>query len=68
LVCSFFGSVEYLWHIYYLVAYAIALRRLYPQNERTIPAHNETGLSVERQVKTGHNRGILWQPRQRARG
>jgi O-antigen ligase len=68
LVCSFFGSVEYLWHIYYLVAYAIALRHIYQQSERAIPAHKETGLALEKQVKTSPNRGILWQPRQRAKG
>jgi putative inorganic carbon (hco3(-)) transporter len=25
-VCSFFGSVQYIWYIYYLVAYAVALK------------------------------------------
>jgi O-antigen ligase len=29
LVSSFFGSVAYLWYVYYLVAYAVCLRRLY---------------------------------------
>ncbi|HYN85455.1 MAG TPA: O-antigen ligase family protein [Pyrinomonadaceae bacterium] len=29
MVVSFFGSVAYLWYVYYLVAYAVALRRLY---------------------------------------
>jgi hypothetical protein len=29
LVCSFFASVAYLWYVYYLVAYAVCLRRLY---------------------------------------
>jgi len=29
MVASFFGSVAYLWYIYYLVGYAVALRRIY---------------------------------------
>lgn len=29
LVCSFFASVAYLWYVYYLVAYAVCLRRIY---------------------------------------
>jgi len=29
MVCSFFASVAYLWYVYYLVAYAVCLRRLY---------------------------------------
>ena len=37
LVSSFFGSVAYLWYVYYLVAYAVCLRRLY---------ESETGRAV----------------------
>ena len=29
MVASFFASVAYLWYIYYLVAYAVCLRRIY---------------------------------------
>ena len=29
MVSSFFASVAYLWYVYYLVAYSIALRRIY---------------------------------------
>ncbi len=29
MVASFFGSVAYLWYVYYLVAYAVAFRRIY---------------------------------------
>jgi O-antigen ligase len=29
MVASFFASVAYLWYVYYLVAYAVCLRRLY---------------------------------------
>jgi hypothetical protein len=37
LVCSFFASVAYLWYVYYLVGYAVCLRRLY---------ESETGREV----------------------
>lgn len=44
MVCSFFASVAYLWYVYYLVAYAVCLRRLY---------ESETGkvVVVEKQPK-----------------
>ena len=29
MVSSFFGSVAYIWYVYYLVAYAVAFRRIY---------------------------------------
>jgi O-antigen ligase len=29
MVCSFFASVAYLWYVFYLVGYAVCLRRLY---------------------------------------
>jgi hypothetical protein len=29
MVSSFFGSVAFQWYVYYLVGYAIALRRIY---------------------------------------
>jgi hypothetical protein len=29
LISSFFLSVAYVWYVYYLVAYAVCLRRLY---------------------------------------
>ncbi len=28
LVCSFFGSVQYQWFVYYIIAYSVAIRRL----------------------------------------
>ncbi len=29
IVCSFFGSIQYFWFLYYIVAYSIALRRIH---------------------------------------
>ena len=37
MVCSFFASVAYSWYVYYLVGYAICLRRIYEMNRRTQP-------------------------------
>jgi putative inorganic carbon (HCO3(-)) transporter len=37
MVCSFFASVAYLWYVFYLVGYAVCLRRLY---------ESETGKEV----------------------
>ncbi|MEJ7709182.1 MAG: hypothetical protein WKF84_04815 [Pyrinomonadaceae bacterium] len=34
MVSSFFASVAYNWYIYYLVGYAVALRRLYVIHQR----------------------------------
>jgi len=39
MVSSFFASVAYLWYVYYLVAYSIALRRIY-------------AASIDREVRT----------------
>ena len=47
LVTSFFASVAYLWYVYYLVAYAVCLRRVY---------ESETGKAVvleKRMIKEG---------------
>ncbi len=60
MVCSFFASVAYLWYVYYLVGYAVCLRRLY---------ESETGKAVvlekplkQRQVNVASvlddNRGV----------
>jgi len=47
LVCSFFASVAYLWYVYYLVGYAVCLRRIY---------ESETGKAVvlEKHSKQKH--------------
>lgn len=43
MVASFFASVAYLWYIYYLVAYAVCLRRIYDSAvERDIATASST--------------------------
>ncbi|MBI3652047.1 MAG: O-antigen ligase family protein [Acidobacteria bacterium] len=67
LVCSFFGSVEYLWHLYYLVAYSIALRQIYAEKSGVFALSAETEEADSRFVKRPRATGVLWQPAQRAR-
>ena len=44
MVSSFFAAVAYQWYIYYLVAYAICLRRLYYlQEQKKLEAANKLG-------------------------
>ncbi|HKR01587.1 MAG TPA: O-antigen ligase family protein [Pyrinomonadaceae bacterium] len=56
MVSSFFASVAYLWYVYYLVAYAVCLRRLY---------ESETGRMVvvekkrERKQREGRRSALL---------
>ena len=52
MVSSFFASVAYLWFVYYLIAYAVAFRRIY-QIER--------GLKEE--VKAEPLGQVLWNPK-----
>jgi O-antigen ligase len=45
MVASFFAAVAYQWYIYYLVAYAIALRRIYYLEEiKKTPLNKATDL------------------------
>lgn len=50
MICSLFASVAYLWYVYYLVGYAVCLRRLYEA---------ETGQPVEIK-KSRHNQPQLF--------
>ena len=52
MVSSFFGSVAYLWYVYYLVAYAVAFRRIYVV---------EKGLSKEVEAKSWREKIPAWQ-------
>lgn len=46
MVSSFFGSVAYLWYAYYLVGYAVCLRRMY-EAEAGAPVRLESELKAE---------------------
>jgi O-antigen ligase len=50
MIASFFASVAFLWYVYYLIAYAICLRRLYESQlifgmEKTIDANQSRNSS-----------------------
>lgn len=49
LVSSFFASVAYLWYVYYLVAYAVCLRRMY---------ESETGRVVVLEKRKTNERAL----------
>lgn len=44
MVSSFFGPVAYNWFVYYPIAYAVCLRRIY-RIEKGVETENESGLS-----------------------
>jgi O-antigen ligase len=50
LVCSIFASIQYLWFLYFPVAYALALRRL----------HEADATGAARESKPGPAPGALW--------
>jgi O-antigen ligase len=50
LVSSFFASVAYLWYVYYLVAYAVCMRRIY---------ESETGRIVVPEKRKARKQGML---------
>lgn len=58
IVCSFFGSIQYQWFLYYPVAYAIALRRMHAA-ESPSPL-GETGPAVAAAYESRQPRGVLW--------
>lgn len=68
LVCSFFGSIQYLWHIYYLVAYAVALRQLRPGAQ---PIEQPVGIALHRRLNRQGSRQpavTTWQTTDKAAG
>lgn len=64
IVCSFFGSIQYQWFLYYPVAYAIALRRIHA-GEQEATASNRAP-AVTRQE--GNQGGVLWRRHHRRGG
>jgi O-antigen ligase len=68
IVCSFFGSVQYLWHIYYLVAYSFALKQIYARQENFSAAQTANEVAAEQSVNSNAATGVLWQSHQRSAG
>lgn len=59
IVCSCFGSIQYLWFLYYPLAYAVSLRRIH---EAESLAASELPESLK--VIESRPRAVLWKPRQ----
>ncbi len=58
IVCSFFGSIQYQWFLYYPVAYAIVLRRIHASEQVT------SVIAGNRAIEPPHNGarpvGVIW--------
>lgn len=64
IVCSFFGSIEYQWFLYYPVAYAIVLRRIHAAaNPETVTARTSESST---ETSPFRRRGVIWGSRPRA--
>ena len=64
IVCSFFGSIQYHWFLYYPVAYAVALRRIYgAEQEARAMVTNHAEVSLASAPLS--DRGVLWRRYQR---
>ena len=64
IVCSFFGSIQYQWFLYYPVAYAIALRRMHGVQPASTALPPVKTSGVLNRIATP--KGVIWQERQRA--
>jgi O-antigen ligase len=60
IVCSFFGSIQYIWHIYYLAGYAVALRGMWSR-AKVMPSEAGNLTAVDQKfLQTGKPKGVLW--------
>ena len=61
MICSFFSSIQYLWYLYFPVAYAISLRRICAnqQAERSAVDDHAAGSNPD-------GGGVLWKQWQKA--
>jgi O-antigen ligase len=71
MVCSFFGSVEYLWHLYYLVAYSLSLKAIYAREQSAMELQSDDEgvgkeVAIGKALKCRTGAGVLWKPHQRA--
>jgi putative inorganic carbon (HCO3(-)) transporter len=67
LVCSFFSSIEYLWYIYYLVAYGVALRQIRAAEQVAFVHQGDRVLATSEPARAGKITGAIWKPHQRAK-
>ncbi|MFN0085095.1 MAG: O-antigen ligase family protein [Blastocatellia bacterium] len=59
IIYGFFGSVQYFPYLYFSVAYAVALRRIYMAEAGALPAE-KGGLPALRASSAASSRGALW--------
>jgi len=64
IVCSFFGSIQYQWFLYYPVAYAIALRRIHLAQQEAQSVSSEHALAAQQMA--AKPRGVVWSDRPNA--
>ena len=62
IVCSFFGSIQYLWFLYYPLAYAVALKQI-AKAESESEVHDK---SIEGDSGDSIASGVLWRSREQA--
>jgi O-antigen ligase len=60
MVCSFFGSIQYVWYLYYTAAYAIALRQIHAAEESEGSLPDSQALTVKQTTPRKLARGTLW--------
>ena len=60
IVCSFFGSIQYLWFLYYPLAYAVALRAIHRADSL---GGQETVPQVSPVLRPLASEGVLWKSR-----
>jgi len=60
IVCSFFGSIQYQWFLYYPVAYAIALRRIHAAEQVPLVASEPEGALSRTRARPS---GVVWRGR-----
>jgi O-antigen ligase len=60
IVCSSFGSIQYLWFLYYPLAYAVSLRRIYASDPQWAYASDTQPTRAKLRA-----RAVLWKQHQR---
>src|SRR5262249_23275572 len=60
MVCSFFGSIQYLWPLYYTAAYAVALRRIHTAEDMGNPGPHDRAPKAAMAAGARIARGSLW--------
>ncbi|HKP11325.1 MAG TPA: O-antigen ligase family protein [Blastocatellia bacterium] len=60
IICSCFGSIQYLWFLYYPLAYAICLRQMHKAE-----ATADAAAPVKVKIVESRPHAVLWRPNQR---